>query len=462
MKEFKRPTLKEMIGFENESFWNTLISRDYEQKIYNPFTYSLIIISCFLISSLWNRQSLIIALTLLSYILFTYVRYFKMANYLEIRRKIPSEAREGDKVSIHYELMNYSAHSIDNALFFDQFDGVQEGHINFELHHPLKGGVMRKHEVQITLDQGMGEKRFGIIEVSLSDPLKLFRFSIRFHLEQTIKVFPKIERISEMPLPYDIDSFHFGEEDVPSRGESVNFLGPRPYMNGDPVKRINWKLTIKHHFPIINTFEKNINKSILILMNTDFRLHSGEGALSTFEYTRDFVLSLMSQNMRSGNLIQLVTNDHHYPAGSGQKFINQMELEMFRLKLCEDKDSSHFVKKSLSFKKIYSGDGHSIVFITPIVLGALFEKNINDLLEFADRGHQVFIVWVEAFTYFSKRVPIGSDLSLSIHSRKNGIEKLEYELISKLKKRGIRYLKLSLKESEFSKIVKKGMEESWV
>lgn len=455
MKEVKRPTLKEMIGYQ----FNADIPVEYQQNVYNPFTFFIVTAFVFLIFAFDNRNGLIFALSLLTFLGYQFYRTLRTIQGIDLERRTPNQVQENDQVDLDYYISNGSHYNIDDVFLLDNFTGTRKKRVGIFSNDKFKSGIKKKFTVNVPVNEGMGVKSFSNLRMVYSDPLKIFNFEISENQIEEMEVFPEVKTIPEVKIPYGQFSVHFGDQDIASRGDSVNFLGVRPYVYGDPVKRINWRQSVKTGETIVNYYEKNINKSIVILMNTDYRLHSGEGHFSTHEYLRDFALSIMEQNISTGNEITLITNEKQYPTGAGQKFVNQMEMEMFNLNLIYDEHAQDFVERMGRSRKNYASDGSSIIYLTPLVPGTLFDRNMRALRRLAMDGFTIQTVWVNPFNYLAERVKFGSDNS--IKHRQTYANKEERKWKNELKNASIKYLPLEINELPLEDEVKRAMESVW-
>lgn len=459
MKKINNPTLKDLFGFSNRGFFASLKGHEYEQNIYNPFTYLVLTSAMTLIVGIWNTNILIFSLSLSSFLIYNYTKTKKIIEQLDLSRTTVNRLREFEIIEILYTLKNGSPFDCSHFIIKDQFEGFADQEIVVLPQNKVSTASQQTFRKKAPLDGGMGQKNFGQLSLTITDPFKIFPFEIIYDLEHTVEVFPRIENIPRVQIPYDLYSVHFGEEDVPSRGDSVNFLGLRPYRHGDPIRRINWRQTEKHDKVIVNFFERNINKSINILFNIDQRIHSGIGRYSTQEYLKDYCLAVMAQNINNGNEMRLITNFKAYPIGQGQSFINQMELELVDLKLIIDTHVSDFVARvtqvggQLKF-------GSSLIYLSPLINGAPFDKNIDDLIKLKQRGYDVSIAWVDAFPFLAKKIKFGS--LQSIQHRKTIVSDTEKRAIQKLRAHSISFLPLIINEKDFSKEVKIAMETNWI
>ncbi|MCF8058954.1 MAG: DUF58 domain-containing protein [Bacteriovoracaceae bacterium] len=410
MKRIQGPSLKDLFQYSKDLRDVTKFHEEF--KVYNAFTF-LVLMGLFLIVvGVYKRECFLLGLTLLSSLGVTYLGLRKLSRGIFIKRTGPKRGQEYDKITFQYQIQNNTGFNLNHYILKDHFTGNQLGY--FYKDSPLRIGPHKVSELSHTFigDGGMGEKESLNLQLIIKDPLDLIEFTIMEDKVDPFELYPLIEKIIPIENRFNQFSYHFGEIDVPSRGDSTNFFGTRSYRPGDPVKRINWRLSAKTNKTIVNIFEKNINKSFTLLFNTDQRLHSGMGGLSTEEYLKDFILAIASQNITNGNDVEVITNKMKSPSGSGKSFINRLELFLYDLPLVQDNQAAQFVENFLKRSDDWEKRERSLIYFTPIVPGPLFERNIETIIKLKDSGKEVEIVWVDAFPFIDRHLRYAGNISV--------------------------------------------------
>jgi uncharacterized protein (DUF58 family) len=83
---------------------------------------------------------------------------------------------------------------------------------------------------------------------------------------------------------------------------------PRPYRDGDELRRVHWRSTARHGELMVRREEQRWRNRAVLLLDTRARAHSGAGAGSSFEYAASAVASIGVHLARSGIDGQLVTD----------------------------------------------------------------------------------------------------------------------------------------------------------
>ena len=105
-------------------------------------------------------------------------------------------------------------------------------------------------------------------------------------------------------------------------GSSVEFAEYRPYVQGDPVERIDWSVYARTDRYVIRRFHDEVNIRAHILLDTSESMSYGEqGTMSKMEYGCYLAASIMYIMINQGDSAGLMTFDSklretYEPAGS--------------------------------------------------------------------------------------------------------------------------------------------------
>lgn len=423
MKKITPPKLKDLFQY-NEGL-NDFVKFHEEVKIYNPFTFMVLATSLLVFMGFFKREAFLLAVSLITYMCYQYFALKRSANGIFFVRKAPTKARERERLTFTYSIRNLSAIDQNNYLLYDNFTGAQKGRLTLRSPQKLKAHSQTNITHDFLADGGMGLHNISSLKIALRDALGLYTITIENDGKQDVEIYPTLEPIPQLKYRFNSLSYHFGEKDIPHRGDSINFYGTRQYRAGDPIKTINWRLSAKHRETIVNIFEKNVNKSITLLLNRERRLHSGLGSQSTMEYLKDFILAVASQNISNGNEVEVITNELKSPLGSGQQFINRLEFFLFELDTIEDPKAAQLITDTIKIHQDWEATERSLIYFTPIVPGPLFENNMEQVMHLKSRQKQVEVVLVDAFSFLDQRLKFGGPLSVK-HQLSIVLERKKY------------------------------------
>lgn len=406
MKKIVSPGLKGL--FKYQSTLGEIFDLDREFSVFNSFTFLVIISGILIFLGLSERENLFMGISfLITMVVFFFMVKVQSEN-LNLSRLIPKRGTEYKTLASKIIITNHSPFPLLDYQIYDNFNGNQEGRLSLTPYKKVAPGSRRIIKMDWATDGGMGEKSFKDLVLELRDPLDLFCFQILEDKEQVLPIYPHFEEIPNLPVEFNENSFHYGEMDVQKRGESINFMGIRDYRKGDPVKRINWRQTARQTKPIVNIFERNVNKSIIFLYNNALELHSGKGAESTEEYCKDLILSLAAENISNGNQLKLITQDNVTPWGAEKKFINRLELFLLDLKLVPSTRPEDFIQNSIIRSDKEGIRQSSLFYFTPILANPNTEKTFQDIIKAKADGIPIKVFGINPYPYVDSFFHYGS------------------------------------------------------
>lgn len=106
-----------------------------------------------------------------------------------------------------------------------------------------------------------------------------------------------------------VGGFLSGLHRSPYLGFSSDFAEHRPYMPGDDVRRIDWRLFARSNRHHIRLFEAETNANFVIVLDVSKSMDYGTGALTRFEYSRYLAACLAHLSNRQRDRVGLVTVD---------------------------------------------------------------------------------------------------------------------------------------------------------
>jgi uncharacterized protein (DUF58 family) len=91
-----------------------------------------------------------------------------------------------------------------------------------------------------------------------------------------------------------VEGFIAGMHRSPFHGFSVEFAEHRPYMPGDPLKNLDWKVLAKSDRMLVKQYteETNVRAHLLLDLSGSMSFRSDRASLSKFEYARSLAAAL--------------------------------------------------------------------------------------------------------------------------------------------------------------------------
>lgn len=107
----------------------------------------------------------------------------------------------------------------------------------------------------------------GELFVRTRDPLGFFVRQGWHRARLPLRVFPEQEALRVLVQPAETQIFA-GNERSRATGEGIEFADTRPFLPGDRVRRINWRLTSRLGAPFVNELHRERNTDVVIFLDT--------------------------------------------------------------------------------------------------------------------------------------------------------------------------------------------------
>jgi uncharacterized protein (DUF58 family) len=107
-----------------------------------------------------------------------------------------------------------------------------------------------------------------------------------------------------------VDGFLTGLHRSPYLGFSMDFAEHRPYMPGDDVRRIDWRLFARTDRHYIKLFEADTNANFSVLLDLSASMGYGSHSLTKLDYARYLAACLSYFSSKQRDRVGMVTFDH--------------------------------------------------------------------------------------------------------------------------------------------------------
>lgn len=187
---------------------------------------------------------------------------------------------------------------------------------------PLNPGeVLTTHLEWVPRRRGL--LHFAAVGIARTDPLGLFRSTVRVHAPQTLVVLPRRYPVPELHLS-GTPKYQPGGVALASRvGESEEFLALREYRPGDPLRRIHWRSWARAGTPVTKEYQDEFFSRHALVLDT----FTGPDNEEVFEEAVSVAASFAAQTRSADVLLDLLfTGDRAYrvTAGRGLAPISQL------------------------------------------------------------------------------------------------------------------------------------------
>ena len=251
-------------------------------------------------SHLYYMAAILLTLPGVSYALGWYAQHD-----LVFTREVPHVAWEGEEGRLDYVVRNPTR----LARFFLTIQEPLPAWVSPAEDEPPLFNVAAMDEVRVT--HRLRFHRRGVyqavgFDVTAMDPLGVFAFTRHVSAEGELVVYPMPQSLRDSTLS---GTERYGWQEFTSRllrGSSVDPDGVRPYVPGDPMRRIHWRQTARTGKLSVIEFEESQATNLVIALDLEKGTEVGEGNDTTLEYGVRLAATLAQQAIEQGTSVRLL------------------------------------------------------------------------------------------------------------------------------------------------------------
>ena len=246
----------------------------FDMKV-SPLVFTILIASILFFIFMPYRLLQFICLGLIALLILSFLYALTLKANIQIERNMSSlKLACKEKSEISFTIKNFSpltayvCYFADSIPYFYVFDDENTGIIQ------LRPKETRKITYKVTA-QNRGLYQAGPVRIRTSDPLGLFQIDMQVACPLEITVRPaRIKLITQVVPGFPQGNLKIRNpcyEDITMR-RSI-----RPYMNGDELKRINWRSSAKFNGLFTNQYEDSFDAPFFVFLNLaeeDYDLHN--------------------------------------------------------------------------------------------------------------------------------------------------------------------------------------------
>lgn len=112
-----------------------------------------------------------------------------------------------------------------------------------------------------------GAHPIGFLALRAFGPGRFVQYEGSRDLQQVVRVYPSVEVIRRAVRPPRTQVFA-GNYVSKAAGEGIEFTGVRRFSHGDPVRRVNWRVTSRRNELHVNLFSPERNADVLLFLDS--------------------------------------------------------------------------------------------------------------------------------------------------------------------------------------------------
>ena len=334
---------------------------------------------------------------------------------LKAQRSIETNRSNGvSSIQVNVTVSNLGA-TIDQVCFSDAVQPgmrITEGQFRQEV--ALRAG--EDVSLDYTFQAERGSFSWKTLRARLSDPLGLIETDLELEAEAQVQVHPELNKFRPLPLTPQRTLPSAGS--IPARrgGSGTNFWGVREYYPGDPLRRLDWRLTARHPGKFFTKeFEQEEIADIGLILDARRKTDLRAGEDSLFEHSARATASLAEVFLRQGNRVSLLI--YGKPMVSLFPGYGKMQLYQILHTLAQTTTESDVSLGSLQYLPVQMFASHSLI----LIVSPLAPNDWQLFPRLRAYGYQVLLISPDPFDYAQRMLK--ADPTTGLASRLGRLER---------------------------------------
>lgn len=233
--------------------------------------------------------------------------------------------------------------------------------------YSVSGETVKQWRVTTTCTQ-RGVFMLGPWELITGDPFGIFRVRQTYGQRSEILVYPPLASLSPELLPRQRQVGDLQRLNHAVSADTIEMATTRPYLIGDPLRRVHWRTTARHNQLFVKVFEPESASTVWLAPDLDARVQHGTGAESSLEKMIILTASLAAQLLADRLAVGLLLDSSaglSVPPQSGEAHLWAI---LRALALAQAQRERSFDQTLLEARNVFS-PRDSIVVLTPSLDG---------------------------------------------------------------------------------------------
>lgn len=153
-----------------------------------------------------------------------------------------------------------------------------------------------------------GPAEFGQTQFLIPSPLGLWSFSRLCGEPSQVRVYPDFAAVAHYQLlATDNRTSQLGIKRKPRRGEGLEFHQLRDYRQGDSLRQIDWKASVRRQKLISKEYQDERDQQLFFMLDCGRRMRAQDDHLSHFDHALNALLLLSYVALRQGDAVGLMS-----------------------------------------------------------------------------------------------------------------------------------------------------------
>ncbi len=230
---------------------------------------------------------------------------FSSKNPLVVERMVNSRLNLGDENEVRLKVRNSTSQPIHFTLVEGYPVEMQERSATYS--GVLLGGIEKEFTYQFT-PKRRGDYQFGSVFILIRSVFFLSSRRIILDLKETVHVYPSVLQLKKYELlVFQQQKISSGIKKIRRLGNNSEFEQIRNYVQGDELKKINWKATSRRNELMINQYQEEKSQSVYCIIDKSRSMQMEFDGLSMLDYAINSSLVFSNIALKKGDKAGLIT-----------------------------------------------------------------------------------------------------------------------------------------------------------
>lgn len=230
---------------------------------------------------------------------------FSSKNPITVRRKIQPRLNLGEENSVTLEVENNTQQPISFTLIEGYPVEMQERSKRYVA--TLMPGYGKTFTYTFTPKE-RGEFIFGNVYIRIRSVFFLISRKIELPLEQTVRVYPSVLQMKKYELlVFKQQRTSAGIKRIRRLGNASEFEQIKNYVQGDEIRKINWKATSRKNELQVNQYQEERSQHVYCIIDKSKSMEMDFKGLSMLDYAINSTLVFSNIALKKGDKAGLIT-----------------------------------------------------------------------------------------------------------------------------------------------------------
>ncbi len=222
-----------------------------------------------------------------------------------LERRVDSSLSQGVWRAVELTISNTTERTQHVRVFDFPPESANYRHLPFEVSLPPGQKALQTYEI-FPRERGVGQ--FQPAQVLLLSPLSFWQRSLRLGPLTTVKVYPNFQAVAKYALlEIGQQLSQIGIHRRRRRGEGRDFHQLREFVQGDPIRQIDWKASSRVRKLIAREFRDERDQQVMFMIDCGRSMRALDDGEAHFDQALNAVLLMASVALRHGDAVGMIT-----------------------------------------------------------------------------------------------------------------------------------------------------------